>query len=543
MSAAPPMTDTRMATLAEALKTAEVSVNEFRDLMKNVNREDLQVAATLALEAADALFRHHLSRPSPTIADDITVVLGAFKLLNIPAVDAEFGRLPNLAAMRGARGNIREDLGDVLQAADVLGWRPSNPVLPDVGSTEVSRIGIDLALKALVVQMEAVELLLDQVVRPEGERAPQRSLIQLSLVNVFFKDIKLELVLAKVSAQMRDIIDLAALGRAVENVAELTADFVASVRGMATKMTAALRKASDQLRPTVLKITNGFSVVIKEAASVVPQQKRMVDLSSQEHAATLDAPIDFDIDVVHELILNRKPLPSDCRPWISKLDFSFSSLRDLTALENLSALRSLDLRNTQIMDLSPLAGIPTLQLLDLGDMRVTDLTPLARLSDLLSLHLSHTSITNLWPLARLPSLRSLHLLNTQVTDLAPLSRLFTLQSLHLSYTPVAKLVPLARLTALRSLQLRNTQVVDVAPLAGLSALQTLDLSHSLVTDLTPLAELHALQTLDLVSTGVYDLSPLVQLPELKNIYVESEMRQEALAESLGSKAHIVKLYR
>lgn len=637
--------DPRMATLADALHRAELAVIDFRGALKNVNRQDLQIAAAPAMDAADALLRHHLLRPSPTIADDVAIVLAAFKQFDIPAADAEFGRLPNLVALRGARGNIREDFGDVLQAASAMGWRPSRQALPDIGSTEVSRDGLDTALRGLVKRMEAVEQLLDQVVRPEGVRTPDRSLLQISLVNVFIKNVKLELFLAKISAQIRGVVDLLALGRAIENVAILTADFVASVRGMATKMTATLRDASEQLRPRVRKVAGGFKVVVRRVASSFARHKRkatmapsvfpgfeglmtlsqredvdirptllrvltdlyvqssthsddeerqFIELSSRlidqvddvtratvrarlstypstpaeimkklglqplgpgasaneqlpspspvEVSTQLWPPYEFNLDVVHRLILSGQPPPPTWRPWIEQLDFVGERLEDLTPLTDLTALQRLHLNGVRAGDLSPLAGLTALQELYLNYATVSDLSPLAGLTALQRLELQDTEVSDLAPLARLTALQSLDLSGaTQVSDLRPLAGLTALQGLYLRDTQVTDLVPLAGLTALQELYLGRVPISNLMPLAALTALQKLYINSTLVVDLSPLARLTALRVLYLNSTGVIDLSPLANLKELVLVSVESRERRDALAKTLGVHNKIVQV--
>jgi Leucine-rich repeat (LRR) protein len=452
--------DPRIAALMDALHRTEITLADFRGALRNVNREDLQVAAISALDAADALLRHHLVRPSPTIADDVAIVLAAFKQINIPNADADFGRLTNLVTLRGARGNIREDFGDVLDAANKLGWQPSKHALPDIGNTEISRDGVDAALKGLVARMEVVEQLLERVVKPQGEWTADRSPIQLSLVNVFIKDMKLELALAKVSAQGREIVDLLALGRAIGNVAELTADFVASVRGMATKMTASLQQASEQLRPKVREVAHGFRIVIRKAVSVIAWRKRADDLAEEDQlphhtpVTFVSPPSDFNFTILHEMILKGQTPPESWWPWIGELNFNFKPLNSLAPLKSLSSLKSLYLVETQVTDLTPLANLSSLRALDLRNTRVTDLAPLAHLG-LFSLDLDGTPVTDLSPLANLSLLESLDLRKTHVTDLRPLERMRSLRSLNLTDTQVTNLTPLKRLPHLSSVYVEN----------------------------------------------------------------------------------------
>ena len=360
--------------------------------------------------------------------------------------------------MRSARGNLREDFNDILEVAHALGWHPSEPDLPDIGKAEISKQGVEGILQALVARMEAVERLLDQSVRPEGEPAPGRTTIQIALVQVFVKNMKMELALAKLEAQVKNIVDLAALGRYIENITELTADFVVTVCGLATKMTVALRAASEQLRPKVLKVARGFKAVVRKVASVFAHRKPDEDLSER--------PSDFDIGRVREMILAGVAPPVAWRPWIGKLTFTGKNLKDLAPLAGLTALQKLDLQDTPVSDLAPLAGLTALQELYLQDTSVSDLAPLAGLTALQRLYLQDTPVSDLAPLAGLTALQKLYLQDTPVSDLAPLAGLTALQELYLQGTPVSDLAALAGLTALQELYLQDTPVSDLAPFAG-----------------------------------------------------------------------------
>ena len=504
--------DPRMARLADAIRASLAAVEEFRDAMRQVNDPALHEAAAPMIEAAKGILAQHETRAELTIADDVANLRALFSHLPIPRADADFGPLPGIKALRSARGNLREDFNDILEVAHALGWHPSEPDLPDIGKAEISKQGVEGILQALVARMEAVERLLDQSVRPEGEPAPGRTTIQIALVQVFVKNMKMELALAKLEAQVKNIVDLAALGRSIENITELTADFVVTVCGLATKMTVALRAASEQLRPKVLKVARGFKAVVRKVASVFAHRKPDEDLSER--------PSDFDIGRVREMILAGVAPPVAWRPWIGKLTFTGKNLKDLAPLAGLTALQKLDLQDTPVSDLAPLAGLTALQELYLQDTSVSDLAPLAGLTALQRLYLQDTPVSDLAPLAGLTALQKLYLQDTPVSDLAPLAGLTALQELYLQGTPVSDLAALAGLTALQELYLQDTPVSDLAPFAGLTALQGLYLQGTLVSDLAPLAGLTALQKLYLQGTPVSDLAPLAGLSGLQGLNLQ-----------------------
>jgi FixJ family two-component response regulator len=216
-----------------------------------------------------------------------------FSHLPIPRADADLGPLPGLKALRGARGVLYQEFDEVLRAARGLGWRVSDPALPDIGAAEMAKDqSLARVLQTLVARMEAVEKLLDHSVKPEGEPAPERTAIQIVLVQIFVKSMKIELALAKLEASVRATVDFSVLGRAIENIGELTTDFLVTVRGIASKMTVALREASERLlRPGVRRIARGFQTVIEKVSSGLSRQRSDRDLSPSAAPGEFPKPV------------------------------------------------------------------------------------------------------------------------------------------------------------------------------------------------------------------------------------------------------------
>ena len=206
---------------------------------------------------------------------------------------------------------------------------------------------------------------------------------------------------------------------------------------------------------------------------------------------------------------------------LQSLDLSDTQISDLSPLQSLSSLQELSLGGTQISDLSPLQSLSALRELYLGSTQISELTPLQSLSALQSLYLGNTQVSDLTPLQSLSALQKLYLSSTQVSDLTPLQSLSALRELYLGSTQISELTPLQSLSALQSLYLGNTQVSDFTPLQSLSSLQELSLDGTQISDLTPLQSLSALQSLSLMGTQVSDLSPLQSLSALQSLDLRS----------------------
>ncbi len=111
-----------------------------------------------------------------------------------------------------------------------------------------------------------------------------------------------------------------------------------------------------------------------------------------------------------------------CLTRLRSLDLSDNTLRDLSPLSDLTLLRELRLSDNGLDDdtllaLTPLTG---LSILDLSENRLGDLSSLSGLIGLTELDLSDNDIADLSPLAGLTSLSYLSLYNNSVEDLAPL---------------------------------------------------------------------------------------------------------------------------
>ena len=110
-------------------------------------------------------------------------------------------------------------------------------------------------------------------------------------------------------------------------------------------------------------------------------------------------PAEFDLDQARRMILAGRVPPAAWIPFITRLDFDGTELRDLGPLASLVALTRLDFDRTKVVDLSPLAGLSALQTLYCGGTQIVDLSPLAGLSALRDLYLGDTPVTDLSPLA------------------------------------------------------------------------------------------------------------------------------------------------
>jgi Leucine-rich repeat (LRR) protein len=203
---------------------------------------------------------------------------------------------------------------------------------------------------------------------------------------------------------------------------------------------------------------------------------------------------------------------------LEELAIEAPRLRDLSPIAPLAALRKLDL-NVGASDLSPLASLDRLEELDLrGCDAIADVAPISQLPALRVLELEGTAVRDVAPLVRLPALRDLR--PPAGFDLGPLPSFTALTALVLRDQPVPSLDFLGGLTQLRKLEVFSfEELTDVGALAKLAALEELDLTHAAkLADLSPLRGLRALRVLNLFGTG-RSLPPVGELPSLEELEI------------------------
>ena len=182
---------------------------------------------------------------------------------------------------------------------------------------------------------------------------------------------------------------------------------------------------------------------------------------------------------------------------LKSLDLSGSAISgDLNVLKSLPALEELTMRGCSISSLSFLEGAPSLKKLDLSRNAVGNLAALATVPTLQVLDLSDNAVADVTPLAGLTELTSLNLSENVLTSLAPLRNCLKLTDLNVSENKIVEIVSLQKLTGLTSFRAEKNQITECAALAGFTELRTLDISHNQITDITMLQGLTKMTEFD-----------------------------------------------
>jgi Leucine-rich repeat (LRR) protein len=193
---------------------------------------------------------------------------------------------------------------------------------------------------------------------------------------------------------------------------------------------------------------------------------------------------------------------------------------DLSGMQNLTSLRSLDPSGNRITSVLQLAGLRNLEIIYLNNNQVSDVTPLASLTALSYLDLSGNEIEDVGPLGELANLELLYIGGNKIQDIRPLSRVTSLQVLRLSSNRITSIASIGSLISLNTLYLSNNEISDISSLEDLPLLFYLSLFGNPVVDLGPLIHNPGIGTFDTIVLTENPLSEealSVQVPSLKRV--------------------------
>jgi internalin A len=255
-----------------------------------------------------------------------------------------------------------------------------------------------------------------------------------------------------------------------------------------------------------------------------------------------------DINEANQILSSRDELSledceiSDLTPLqsltnLTSLNLGYNQISDITPLQSLINLTSLNLQNAQISDITALQSLTNLTELYLYDNQISDITALQSLTNLTSLHLGYDRISDITALQSLTNLTSLELDNNQISDLTALQSLINLTSLNLRDNKISDIRPLQSLTNLTELNLENNQISNITPLQSLTNLTYLSLYDNKISDITPLQSLTNLTNLYLRDNQISDITTLQSLTNLIYLNLDFDLsvnvtpQQKALIET------------
>lgn len=215
---------------------------------------------------------------------------------------------------------------------------------------------------------------------------------------------------------------------------------------------------------------------------------------------------------------------------LKSLSLAQNEISDITPLKDLSGLTSLNLEGAPIKDVSVLCNLNNLKELHLESCEIddNDLEYICNLTNLTSLYLGninyeYNNINNIEPIKKLTNLTTLRLDNNNITDITALSDLVNLKNLALRGNNISNLEPLSNLTKLKTLNLgrdnygTGNPISTIKPLENLTNLTELNIAMCNISDISSLASMNKLLTLDLMCNEIKDISSLSGLTNLTSL--------------------------
>ena len=207
-------------------------------------------------------------------------------------------------------------------------------------------------------------------------------------------------------------------------------------------------------------------------------------------------------------------------PALEELSMQGCSISSLSFLEGAPSLKKLDLSRNAVGNLSALTNIKTLQVLDLSDNAVADLTPLGGMTELTSLNLSENVLTTLFPIRNCLKLTTLDVSDNRITELSSLQKLTGMTSFRAEKNQITDCAALSGCTELRTLDISHNQITDITMLQGLTKLAEFDFSYNQCTALPAWPASAALVTIDGSYNALTSLEQLDKISSLNDVYMD-----------------------
>ncbi len=175
-------------------------------------------------------------------------------------------------------------------------------------------------------------------------------------------------------------------------------------------------------------------------------------------------------------------------PSLQHVDLQDNQITVLRLPQADSKLVSLNLGHNSLARLDGLGGeLRYLESALFNDNQLVDISGIESLSLVRTLDLQNNQITDVAPVGALTRLEGLDLSNNPLEVVSALDQLELLQSLVINAAQLTTLEFLSGASQLVELFANDNAIVDVSPLRSLRHLETLELSNNAIVDLTPLA--------------------------------------------------------
>ncbi|HBM4480345.1 TPA: leucine-rich repeat domain-containing protein, partial [Listeria innocua] len=165
----------------------------------------------------------------------------------------------------------------------------------------------------------------------------------------------------------------------------------------------------------------------------------------------------------------------------------YKNIIDVTGIENLRNLTSLDLSGNKIVDISPVAGLVNLKSLRVDNNKeLSDISLVAGLVNLKALYIHNCAISDISAVSNLIGLETFTADGNKLSDISPLANLTNLLRLNLSNNMIENVDVIANLNKLYLLYLDNNKISDVSSLSGYTGAE-LYINKNKISDISSLS--------------------------------------------------------
>jgi CheY-like chemotaxis protein len=251
----------REEQLTASLHALRELADEFDAELVHVNDRHLRPQAGALVLATRQLTTRHTPVLRPTIADDLTGLMNGAKSFRMPSSDPDLGRTSTLDRLRKYKGLLIASLTDALDAAQNLGLHPGRFSTHDTISVDFPREDISHLLQGIASRLAEVENTLGRL--EAAKLSPNIPPQETDLLASYTDSMRLEVDLAKVHLGVgTESINIASLAHTIDVMAELTADFFATVRAWTSWLSKELVKTAGTIRKSVSRLTSGVKVTV-----------------------------------------------------------------------------------------------------------------------------------------------------------------------------------------------------------------------------------------------------------------------------------------
>lgn len=194
---------------------------------------------------------------------------------------------------------------------------------------------------------------------------------------------------------------------------------------------------------------------------------------------------------------------------------------ELKPLENLPALKQLDIFGAGITNIRFIDKCKNLQRVNLYGNKISDLSPLSKLPLLSYLNLGSNNLFSIRPLEYMYQLRELYLFKNNILNLEPFVFIPGLERLTLGQNGLRDIYYLSGLKRLQYLSLEDNKISDIGVVKTLTNLRNLDLSGNRIHYTDALHNAKKLETLNLAKNKIsyFDEALIKNLPSLTTLYI------------------------